>query len=101
VAATEIGAVGWTFAGRIIDLGGLVTPAALRGAPADLLRDTDAQWLVTQNIYLPRALAEDAGFQRTFDLVRSVPLERGRTMDVYKRRTGSCRRVAPGDVAGG
>jgi hypothetical protein len=101
VAATEIGAVGWTFPGRIVDLGGLVTPAALHRAPADLLRDSDAQWLVTQNIYLPWSLAEDGGFQRAFDRVRSVPLERGRTMDIYKRRTGSCRGGTPGSLEGG
>jgi len=90
VAATEIGAVGWAFPGRIIDLGGLVTPEAVRRPPADVLRDTGAQWLVTQNIYLPQALAQDSSFRHAFALVESVPLEPGRTMDVYKRIAGSC-----------
>lgn len=90
VAATEIGAVGWAFPGRIIDLGGLVTPEAVRRPPGDVVRDTGAQWLVTQNIYLPHALAQDSSFRDAFALVRSVPLEPGRTMDVYKRVAGSC-----------
>jgi arabinofuranosyltransferase len=90
VAATEIGAVGWAFPGRIIDLGGLVTPDAVRRPPGDVLRDTDAQWLVTQNIYLPHALAQDASFHQSYSLVQSMPLEAGRTMDVYKRIAGSC-----------
>jgi hypothetical protein len=91
VAATEIGAIGYAFPGRIIDLGGLITPSAVGAPAARVLRDLDAQWLVTQNIYMPTGLDADPSFVSSFDLVRSIPLEPGRSTLVYKRRQGACR----------
>jgi arabinofuranosyltransferase len=92
VAATEIGAIGYAFPGRIIDLGGLTTPAALRLPAVRLLDDLDAQWLVTQNIYMPQGLAAASSFTNAFALVRSMPLEPGRLLLVYERRRGACAR---------
>jgi hypothetical protein len=91
VAASEIGAIGYAFPGRIIDLGGLTTPAAVWTPAAQLLEVQHAQWLVMQNIHMPVGLAAVPSFAGSFDLVRSMPLESGRSLDVYKRRQGVCR----------
>jgi arabinofuranosyltransferase len=92
VAATEIGALGYAFPGRIIDLGGLTTPSAVGRPAVQVIEELDAQWLVTQNIYMPAGLAAAAEFERAFERTESRPLEPGRTLDVYKRRAGSCLR---------
>jgi hypothetical protein len=91
VAATEIGAIGFAFPGRIIDLAGLVTPSAVRRPAAAVIEEHRAQWLVTQNIYMPDGVLEAPSFTAAFDRVSSVPLEAGRSLDLYKRREGLCR----------
>jgi hypothetical protein len=90
VAAGEIGALGFAFPGRIIDLGGLVTPEAVRLSPAALLRQTNAQWLVIQNIYLPASVPQDRWFAASFHLVSSIWIEPGRTTNVYERIESAC-----------
>jgi len=92
LAAPEIGALGFAFPGRIIDLGGLVTPAAVNRPALAVLEEQDAQWLVARNTDMPPGLAGDAGFTRRFAPVDSIPLDAGRTLDVYERRDGGCRR---------
>jgi hypothetical protein len=93
VAATEIGALGYAFPGRIIDLAGLTTPSAVWLPAAQLLEVERAQWLVTQNIYIPAGLTVAPSFAAAFDLVQSTPLVSGRSLEVYKRRVGMCPRL--------
>jgi hypothetical protein len=92
IAALEIGALGFASSSRIIDLGGLVTPAAVHMAPDDLLRRTNAQWLVVHNIWMPEALDRSPWFATSFRLMRRTALEPGRTLDVYERTGGMCQR---------
>jgi hypothetical protein len=70
VAAPEIGVVGWATRARVLDTVGLVTPEALRWLevapswgviPPRLLRETDADLLVTSDRFLAPALAADPG----------------------------------------
>jgi arabinofuranosyltransferase len=90
VAAPEIGAIGFRFPGRIIDLGGLVTPGAVRRTPQAMLRDEGAQWLVIHNIFTPASLLADPWFKTSFREVSSTWLEPGRTVNVYQRVEGVC-----------
>jgi hypothetical protein len=95
IAAGEIGALGFSFPGRIIDLVGLVTPSAVRMPPMDLLEQERAQWLVQQNIYMPASLTANPAFIRTFRRVSSTGLEPGRTVDVYERVSDACAAAPP------
>ena len=71
VVAPEIGVLGWATRARVIDTGGLVSPAALRwldrpldeggSIPPRLLRETDAVALVALDRFLDPALAADPG----------------------------------------
>jgi len=90
VAASEIGAIGDAFDGRIIDLAGLVTPSAVGATHADVMRRLNAQWLIAQNIYIPDDLLRDAWFTALFRKVQTIDLEPGRTTEVYERRDANC-----------
>ena len=90
LAATEIGALGYAFPGRVIDPAGLVTPIALSIEPEEVLQQERAAWLVTQNIFLSPRIRDSAWFRREFALVESYPIAPGRSMDAFTRRSASC-----------
>ena len=90
VAASEIGAIGEGFEGRIIDLAGLVTPTAVGSSHAREMQRERAHWLVEQNIFMSDDLRRDAWFTASFRKVETVDLDPGRTTDVYERADGSC-----------
>ena len=96
VAATEIGALGYAYPGRIVDLAGLVTPSATRVPLDELLHNENAAWVVTHNIFLPAALRNSAWFAREFRLLRSEEISKGRTLDIWFRPGAQC-----GPKAGG
>lgn len=90
VAASEIGAIGEGFDGRIIDLAGLVTPTAVGASHAEVMQREHAHWLVEQNIYMPDDLRHDLWFVTSFRKIDTIDLEPGRTTDVYERTGDSC-----------
>ena len=90
LAATEIGALGFTFRGRVIDLVGLVTPMALSIEPDELLHYEEAAWLVTQNILVSPRVLESEWFQREFVLVDSYTIAPGRWIQTFRKRGARC-----------
>ena len=76
VAALEIGAVGWvTWPRPVIDLLGLVTPAALGRPPLATIKDRRPEFLVVRTDDAASLLAEarqDAWFTGTYSLLASV-----------------------------
>ncbi len=92
VAAPEIGALGWATRARVLDTTGLVSPAALawRGRhesgfgliPPRLLRETDANALVTLDIFLAPSLGADPG---ALDRWSEVTVSGARSVRVFRR----------------
>jgi hypothetical protein len=89
VAATEIGAVGYAYPGRILDLVGLVSPEVIGRDVTTVLVKSGARWLVTFDSHFDRAAANSPEFKKVFVLraVRAItPL---RALEVYERATGA------------
>lgn len=92
LAAPEIGAVGWATRARILDTTGLVSPAALAWSgvpvgwggsiPPRLLRETDANLLLTSEACLGGSLAADPG---ALDRWSEVAVSGDRWVRVFRR----------------
>lgn len=86
VAATEIGAIGYHYPGRILDLVGLVSPEVL-GRPADVvLAESGARWLVTYDTHVDRAVVQAARFTQIFERRTRTRVSDERALEVYERR---------------
>jgi len=90
IAAIEIGALGYSYPGPILDLAGLVSPSAVGRAEATL-RSSPACWLVSYDDQLRALLPElvyRSWFRREFSLVEEHAVGPTQKLLVY-RRTGS------------
>jgi hypothetical protein len=89
VAAPEIGAFGYSYRGRILDVCGLVSPEAMRYLPvplaqrhnatvgaisAELVRDLRPEVIVTLRAFAERSLFADPGFRASYAEIHRVPL---------------------------
>ena len=92
VAATEIGAIGYYYPGRVLDLVGLVSPEVLGRSTDAVLAETDARWLVSYDTHLDRRVASSRGFVERFERRSVVAAGTTRNLEVYERRyPGACR----------
>ena len=92
VAALEIGTLGYYYPGPIVDLVGLVTPEAIDRPRGEVLRASEACWLVSydNNLFLlDQELFSADWFRRDFVLVDRTVVSPMRSMLVYQRRSGS------------
>ena len=91
VAAPEIGVVGWrAWPSNILDLEGLVTPAAVGAKPEEFFKLNQPDYLVVRTdnaAELLRSLDRDEWFARTYEIaaVRREP-NSGREFRTYKKR---------------
>ena len=84
-----MGALGYYFAGRMIDAAGLVSPEAIRFLPVpedqrmgpaagaisvQLVRSTYPDWVVTMPIFAQNSLLQSDWFRKYYKLEASVPL---------------------------
>ncbi len=89
VASSEIGALGYSYCGPILDVCGLVSPQAIpylpvpsdqRGAPEigaispALISDKRPKWIVTMDIFAAWGLYHEPWFSSLYEKVRSFPL---------------------------
>lgn len=91
VAAAEIGALGYYYAGEILDGCGLVTPAAIPFLPVPggerdhqangamalgFVEATEPEWVVTLPVFARQSLLESEWFQTRYLLAGRLPLPR-------------------------
>jgi hypothetical protein len=93
LAATEIGALGYFYPGKILDLVGLVSPEVIGKPQAEATIRSDARWLVTYDTHF-QATPE---FAATFEKISTTAVKADRNLDVYERKgavacNGSTRR---------
>jgi hypothetical protein len=86
VAATEIGAIGYYYPGRVLDLVGLVSPEVLGRPVNDVLASSHARWLVTYDTHFDRRVVHSDAFSKLFERRSSVRVSDSRTLEVYERR---------------
>ena len=105
IATPEVGALGYYFAGRMIDAAGLVSPEAIRFLPVpedqrmgpaagaisvELVRSTYPDWVVTMPIFAQNSLLQSDWFRKYYKLEASVPLPKicfdSLNVLVFKRR---------------
>jgi hypothetical protein len=108
IAASEMGALGFYFKGRIFDANGLVSPEAMPFLPVpsaqrlspevgaisvDFVKATDPDWVVTMHVFACKSLETSDWFKHRYDLVRSFPLRLetfgDRDIQVYRRKSGA------------
>jgi hypothetical protein len=89
LAATEVGALGWYYDGPVVDLVGLVTPAAIGRPYAETMRTFRPRWLVTYDDLFddPDVLGE-AWFRREWAPEAVYPISAERTLYVFVRTAG-------------
>ena len=83
IATPEVGALGYYFAGRMIDAAGLVSPEAIRFLPVpeeqrmgpaagaisvELVRSTYPDWVVTMPIFAKNSLLQSDWFSKYYKL---------------------------------
>ena len=86
VAATEIGAIGYYYPGRVLDLVGLVSPEVLGRPVNDVLAASHARWLVTYDTHFDRSVVQSDAFSRLFERRSIVRVSDSRMLEVYERR---------------
>lgn len=86
VAATEIGALGYHYPGRILDLVGLVSPEAIRRPAGAVLAERRPRWLVTYDTHFDQRLAASGAFRDVYLTRALVPVGPARQLAVYERR---------------
>jgi hypothetical protein len=105
VAASEMGALGFYFKGKILDGNGLVSPEALPFLPVpaeqrispragalsvDFVRATMPEWVVTMHFFSCKSLEVSDWFKTNYKLVRSVALPQvtfgNKDIQIYQRR---------------
>jgi arabinofuranosyltransferase len=89
IAATEIGAIGYHYPGRVLDLVGLVSPEVLGRPVDDVLAESHARWLVTYDTHFDRAVVNGKPFSAMFERRFAFPVTVSRTLEVYERRDRS------------
>jgi hypothetical protein len=89
VAATEIGAIGYAYPGRILDLVGLVSPEVIGRDVRTSLANSGARWLVTYDSHFDRAAADSPEFTRLFARRTVQPIGPSRSLEVYERVSGA------------
>ena len=86
VAATEIGALGYHYPGRILDLVGLVSPEVIR-RPADaVLAERRPRWVVTYDTHFDGRVAASDTFTHLYETRTLLPVGAARQLAVYERR---------------
>jgi hypothetical protein len=86
VAATEIGALGYFYQGRILDLVGLVTPRVTQGPLIESIRAEEPCWLITYSDLIGAALIQNPDFTRTYALVARERVSERRELLLFRRR---------------
>jgi hypothetical protein len=86
VAATEIGAIGYYYPGRVLDLAGLVSPEAVGRPVNDVLAHSQARWLVTYDTHFNRDVVRSEAFAKLFERRSVVRVSESRALEVYERR---------------
>lgn len=86
VAATEIGAIGYHYPGRILDLVGLVSPEAVRRPAGAVLAEGAPRWLVTYDTHFDRRVASSEAFTAIYGPPQIVRVGHARQLEVYERR---------------
>ena len=86
VAATEIGAIGYYYPGRVLDLVGLVSPEVIGRPVNDVLATSQARWLVTYDTHFDRRVVESDAFSKLFERRSFVRVSETRALEVYERR---------------
>jgi hypothetical protein len=89
VAATEIGALGYHYPGRILDLVGLVSPEAISRPAWDVLAERRPRWLVTYDTHFDQRLAASGAFTDAYATRSLLPVGPARQLAVYERRDGA------------
>ena len=89
VAATEIGALGYHYPGRILDLVGLVSPEAIRRPAETVLAERRPRWVVTYDTHFDQHLAASGAFRDVYLTRALVPVGPARQLAVYERRDGA------------
>jgi hypothetical protein len=84
VAATEIGAIGYSYPGRILDLVGLVSPEAIGKPQAQVTVQSDARWLVTYDTHFEPS----PEFSSVFQKLSATRVTADRNLIVYERTGG-------------
>jgi hypothetical protein len=89
LAATEVGALGWYYDGPVVDLVGLVTPAAIGRPYAETMRTFRPRWLVTyDDLFDDPDVLEEAWFRREWAPEAVYPISAERTLYVFVRTAG-------------
>ena len=87
LAATEIGTIGYTYPGRILDLVGLVSPEVIGKSQAQATVQSDARWLVTYDTHFEPS----PEFSRAFEKLSATHVKADRNLLVYGRMgAGPC-----------
>lgn len=89
VAATEIGAIGYHYPGRILDLVGLVSPEAVKRPAEAVLAEGAPRWLVTYDTHFDRRAASSEAFTAMYEPREMVRVGQARQLEVYERRDRS------------
>lgn len=99
VALQEIGTFGYFSGAPILDVGGLVSPAARRfyplpkrdAIPAGLIREQRPEWVVSFDVFVRGPLENAPWFRREYHLVEQIPASyipwRTKAVLIYRRRT--------------
>jgi hypothetical protein len=92
LAAQEIGALGYYYPGRILDLAGIVSPEAVGRPRGEVLRESTACWLVNydENLEaLDPAIFKNDWFSATFTVIDELRVTPTRKLIVYRRNPGT------------
>jgi MFS family permease len=112
-AASEMGALGFYFKGKILDGNGLVSPEALPFLPVppeqrlspragalsvDFVRTTMPEWVVTMEVFSCKSLDVSDWFRANYELARSIDLPKetfgNKDIRIYRRRDSSSGRAS-------
>ena len=86
VAATEIGAIGYHYPGRILDLVGLVSPEAIRRRADAVIAERRPRWVVTYDTHFDAQVAASDSFTGSYQTRALIPVAAARQLAVYERR---------------
>lgn len=86
LAATEIGALGYFYSGRILDLVGLVSPEVTRQPLGDVFAAQTPCWVVSYDTHLPPDLVRSAVFTDSYSVVFRQRVGPERELLVFGRK---------------
>ncbi len=86
LAATEVGAFGYFFEGRILDLVGLVSPEVIGRPVVEVLSNQRPCWVATYSDHIDPAVLVDRDFRAQYDLAFTQSLGPARTFLLFSRR---------------